>query len=123
MKLRTEQEALLRNHARAAFESKALAHLRQHLADRVKGATDAQLIERIRACEKRAASYGLVSPRQVVCFLDASFLLGEYFDTNPTFAWAKKTLASTQLSPSDRASLLLATACSFAKERAGKPQW
>jgi hypothetical protein len=118
VKLKPEQEAMLRRQSRASFEAQVLAHLRKHLAERVAGLSEMQLIERIREGVTRAATYGLESPRQVVCFIDTTFLLGRDFDLNPVHAWAQKTLASKALQPSDRAALLLATACSVAGQRA-----
>lgn len=122
MKLRPEQEAILRRHSRATFEAEALAHVRQHFAESVSAQSNEQLLQRIRSCEQRAAGYGLDTPRQVICFLDTSLLLGEYFDTNPAYGWALKTLTSKALSPSDRAGLLLATACSVANRASRAPR-
>ena len=112
MKLRPEQIDVFRKQAAVSFESRALKHLRRDLAHQTAPFGDQQLRERVRDCAARATAYGLVNERQIMCFVDVSFLLGSDFDTNVQHAWTQKVLQDRKFSATDRANLLLATACS-----------
>src|SRR4051794_30394633 len=111
-KIRKEQQQVFQKRAAAQFESNALQHLRRDLAEQTKAYTDEQLRTRVNDCIPRAAAYGLMSQKQLMCFVDVSFLLGEHFDADPQHRWSKELLESTKVSALDKGNLLLATACS-----------
>lgn len=116
--IRKTQQDVFRRQARAAFEARAIAHLRRDLAEQTAGLGDDEVTRRVREAIARAERYGLATQRQIVCFVDASFLLGEGFDTDPGHGWAREVLHSPHLAASDKANLLLATACSLYREAA-----
>lgn len=118
-KIRREQTEAFRRQAEANFESRAIQHLRRDLTEQTVPFTDEQLRQRTRDCIRRAAVYELVTERQIMCFVDVTFLLGCDFDSNPEQAWTQKVLQDRKFSPADRANLLLATACSVVRDVKG----
>ena len=99
------------------FMQRALRHLRRDLPEQTSKLTDDQMRERVESCVRRATDFGLLSERQAICFVDSSFLLGIGFESDPRYDWAPPILKSDKLDPTDRAHLLLATACSVAKDQ------
>jgi len=110
-KIRQEQVDALSRGVMEGFERRAVGHCRRVLTQQVRPYTDAQLRERVRACLPRAAPYGLTTEYEVLCFVDTSFLLGEWFDRDPVHAWALQVLQDSKLTPEERADLLLERAC------------
>lgn len=117
-KIRKEQEEIFRQQALREFEDKAVQHLRRDLSEQTASFSDDDLRLRVRQCIPRSSDYGLTTQKQIICFVDVSFLLGEQFDTDPSHAWAGELLKGQKLSATNRANLLLATACSVYKESA-----
>lgn len=115
-KLEKQQIDALKFQALQQFLEQAVQHLRQELSDQTRQYTDAQLRNRVRICIQRTQKYELKSKREVMCFVDVTFLLGESFDTDGSQPWAMALLSSTRLSSGDRANLLLATACSVYRD-------
>ena len=66
---------------------------------------------------QRCARYGLRSDEQVRQFAEAAGLLGEEFDSDPEHEWAVEVLTDFDVSPDERAALLLAFASVIAEER------
>lgn len=93
-----------------AFEDAVVRQLRDLFADRVRAATDDDIRARVRACIPRARAYGLATQYQVMCFIDATYLLGEQFDTDPRYPTLRELLASP-LGGEDKAGCLLTSAC------------
>lgn len=117
LKIRKEQTEVFRQHAMADFEARAIQHLRRDLSEQTAPFSDDDLRRRVHESIPRAGEYGLTTQKQIMCFVDVSFLLGERFDTDPQYAWSGELLRSTKLSPGDKANLLLATACSVYQDR------
>ncbi len=110
-RIRQEQAAEFRLDALERFEDNAVRHLRTHLAGPTEGLTDGDLRHRVRDCIARSTGFGLASEQQVMCFVDASFLLAsERFEDDPGHVWARIVLESPRLRPGEKASILLATA-------------
>ena len=103
--------------AKMTFEEAAVAHLHEKLADRVRGQSELELKEWIRDAVARAEPFGLVTQQQIMCFVDSEALLGKCFYRSPEHAWASRVLESEHLQAGDKAGLLLATACSFFREK------
>ena len=106
----SEQEDAFRRDKPARFEANAVRHLRAHLSGPTAAYTDDDLRRRARECVPRARAYGLTSERHIICFVDATYLLDERFDTDPEHDWAGKLLRSDKFAPGHKASVLLATA-------------
>jgi hypothetical protein len=115
-KIRQEQEDLFRQEAEADFNRRVLLHVRRDLTEPAAAMSDEEILRIVRECGPRAAKHGLTSERHLMCFVDASILLGRSFEEKPSQAWARELLKSSKLSATDKANLLLATACSVYKE-------
>jgi hypothetical protein len=111
-RIRAGHDAALGAAALEQFMGRAVQHLRRDLATQTAGWSDEELRQRVMECIPRAGAYGLATQRELMCFVDVSFLLGNSFDTDLGQVWAAKLLRSAKLSAGDRANLLLSTACS-----------
>ena len=117
--IRNEQKDAFAESAQRQFERTAVEHLRKEMTEQVKKFSDEQLRVWVREAIVRAQRFGLVTQRQIMCFLDSEVLLGKRFYESAQDAWADKVLRSDQLVGNDKAGLLLATACSVYRERSG----
>jgi hypothetical protein len=108
--IRQSHKDEFRRRALERFSARAISHLRTHLSGPTSGYSDDELRRRVNDTIARSSKYGLRSEQEVMCFLDATFLLGEGFDTDPAHAWAGRLLGSDAISPSGKASVLLWTA-------------
>jgi hypothetical protein len=111
LRIRKEQLPALRSVALDDFVDRGAAHLRRQLPALVAHFTAQELRERVRACIPRCDSYRLTSPYDIMCFVDATFLLGERFDEDPAHAWAADLLGDDVLAPATKADRLLRIAC------------
>lgn len=118
-RIRREQTSEFRKQAFNSFDKRALVHLRRDMSELTELFSDEKLILRVHECIPRAKAYGLIAEAQIIMFVDVTFLLGKDFDENPDYDWSLEILRSTKLEPSDRASLLLATAVSVYREKRG----
>ncbi len=93
--------------AKDNFEERGVGHLRRCLPEATAAYSDAQLKQHIDRCIGRAGRYGLTTERQVMGFVDATYLAGEHFDADPACGWAPRLLESDKMPGDDRASLLV----------------
>jgi len=110
LKIRPEQAEAFGRDAMTDFESRAVAHLRRKLPDLTEGLSDEQLRVRVKSCVPRAARYDLVTERQIICFVDTSYLLGEQFDTDPRHADVAEVLNRKDTDPDRRAGVIVGMA-------------
>src|SRR5205809_2594726 len=96
------------------FEERAISHFRRQLPEHVAQCSDDQLCARIRRFIDEAGRYGLHTEYNVLCFADASILLGDGFEQEGDHSWALGVLRNSKLSAQQRAELLLDTACELA---------
>jgi hypothetical protein len=82
--IRPDQMSVLAISAREEFERRAVRHLRACLP---RPPADAVLHDRTRTAITSAASYGITDELSVLRYLNAMFLLGPRFDTDPRLAW------------------------------------
>jgi hypothetical protein len=113
LRINRDQEDAYRREAEANFNRRVLMHVRRDLAEPAALLSDEDLLRRVRECAPRAEKHGLVTEKQLMCFVDASILLGPDFDQHRDNKWVQTLLISDKLSPADKANLLLATACSI----------
>jgi hypothetical protein len=106
-KLRKEHLEAFSELALDGFLDRGVVHLRQSFPQQTQSATDTNLRGWIQSCIPRAASYGLESQYAVMCFVDATFLLGADFDRDPQHACAADLLQDTTKDADDRAEELL----------------
>ena len=115
-RVRAAHDEAFRQDALRRFVERVLAHLRQDLAKQTAGCADDALRARVGSCIERAKTYGLLTQREVVCFVDATYLLGEDFDTAAETEWAAEILRS-DASAADRALSLVATSGRISEAR------
>jgi hypothetical protein len=121
LKIRPEQLEVFAKAALERFEGSAIRHLRQIFPTAVASLTDDQIRMRVRSCLPRARLHGLTTEYQVLCFVDTTYLLGEFFDQEPPGSRIHRLLADTILSPDDKANRLLELACTRFVERGRQP--
>jgi hypothetical protein len=107
--LREEHLNAFAQAAYGAFEDGVLRQLREVFPDKVRAFTDEDIRGRIRAGIPRASVYGLTTQYQVMCFIDATYLLGVKFDSDPRYPSIRELLLSP-LAPEDKADCLLVSA-------------
>jgi hypothetical protein len=108
--LREEHQQAFAAAAMAAFERRAVAHIRSNFPRQSAPLTDAQIRLRIRRGLAQARKYGLETERQGMCFVDTGFLLGPDFDSRPDTAWTREILNQPDTPADDRASRLVTAA-------------
>lgn len=103
--------AILEDHAFDAFAPEALEHLRTELPELTAGLADQALLDRVRACIPVAALYDLTSRREVMAFVDATYLLADpRFDLDPNYHWAPAILHCPYMTSMEKATQLLDSA-------------
>jgi hypothetical protein len=94
-----------------AYLDRVVTHVREQLSQAVTDLPPARIRERARLAIPRAKAHGLVSEYEALCFIDATFLLGEAFDKDPVERAAQAILADRTRTAVERADQLLAEAC------------
>jgi hypothetical protein len=116
-RIRDEQIETLQADMLRRFEDAAVEHLRLHLASFTQTYTDDQLRQRAQECIPRSEQYGMSSEQEIMCFVDATFLLSDRFDSDPSTLWARELLEDEELEPSEKAEILLEWASEFSEGR------
>jgi hypothetical protein len=91
--IRDEQIQALARADVARFEQRVFAHLKEFFPAQCRPLTEQELRRTIRVGLERAASYEIVSQRDVCMFIDLMMVLGRDFDTDKRFPWAQEILA------------------------------
>jgi len=73
------------------------AHLRDHFAADLAGMGQHALRRRVVLAVRRAAAYGLATPRDYCRYLNLAATYGWDFDTHPAHAWMHACLADPQV--------------------------
>jgi hypothetical protein len=102
------------------FHLAALAHIRENFPVQTAGHPDGALLTLIREAQASSESYGLVTQRQIVCFLDSTILLGPGFIGTAEHAWTEDMLKTPDLDPDEKAARLLKEACDYRQAQDGK---
>ena len=110
MRIRPEQIETMKSLAIANFEQRTIKHLRTYLAEQTCEQTDEQLRLRIRSCVPRAGEYGLKSQKEIISFVDCTYLVGERFDTDPRYPEFNEILNQQDSQPVERAGTALGMA-------------
>lgn len=93
------------------FLASAVEHVREGLPELAAPLADAEIVRRAEVATARAETYGLVTEYDILCFLDASFLLDdEFFDVNPKFSPIRGVLLDGTLESDDKAEQTLVLA-------------
>jgi hypothetical protein len=110
LKIRAEQNSEFADQARQSFVERALRHAREELPGPVSCLSDDELRQSVRRATGRAGVYGLTTERQIICFLDASLLLGEGFEEQRQHEALRRLLLLDGIPPDRKAATLLAAA-------------
>lgn len=81
--VREDQRRVFRAEAMRDFEDRMVAHLFVFSPEHCRGVGKAVVLETVRAGIRKAADYGFVRRGPVRLFLEASWLLGSEFDSDP----------------------------------------
>ena len=109
--IRKDQIIILGKYTWQNFLKRALIHLHEDLNNYVVDFTDTQLCNRIARVTVLAESYGLKDEYDIICFLDAGFLLkDEQFHKNTKFAPICSILEDNRLDSGDKAEQILTLA-------------
>ncbi len=108
--LRDEHTTAFSEASYRSFQARAIQHLRRFLPKQTAPFSDDQLGRRIDECTDRAARYGLTGERQVMHFVDSTYLAGDHFDTALEGASARTVLFDRDLQPDTKAEMTLIAA-------------
>jgi hypothetical protein len=100
--IRREQEQALSRVSAGRFEERAVVHLLRCWPRECGVLGDEGVRARVRDGAGRAETYGVRSERDVIRFLDLTFLLAPDFDTNPRAPWARQILTEPGTRPGAR---------------------
>jgi hypothetical protein len=92
LNIRKEQLAAFGPIGKKAFEDRMIAHLRKVFLEQCGPLDEPKLRELIRHGTQRAASYHIISERDVCKFIDLTILYGRDFDKDPALPWAQSVL-------------------------------
>ena|SRR5258707_8062168 len=108
--VRKEQMDVLDRDKRKRFVNLMVEHLEKFFPKRCATLGDKQVREWIEQGIDRAASYRIVSERDVCKYLDVMFVFGKNFDHDSQFPWAAKILNLQFADPSGKATQLFQAA-------------
>ena len=90
--IRREQLSLFSQAELRKFEDWMVSHLGKFFPRQSRTMGESKLRETIQYGIKRAASYGIVSKRDVCKYVDVMIVLGRDFDRDPQYLWAARIL-------------------------------
>jgi hypothetical protein len=122
LKIRDEHMQAFQAQTMSGFEERGVRHLRTHLPEQTAPFSDNDLRVRIQTGGARARTYGFLSERQIMSFVDTSFLIGPDFDHDRRYPWAQEILLNRALPPNRRAGTLLGNAARASGYRAPQNQ-
>jgi hypothetical protein len=95
--IRAKQRQALAEGRRAAYVDRLAAHVRALYPEAVWSTPPEDLRRRLDAAVTRALGYGLATEAQAAYFVELTFLLGERFDEDPAYPWAREILDDASL--------------------------
>jgi hypothetical protein len=117
--IRKEQLAVFGPLGKKAFEDRMVTHLNKIFPEQSKSLGEPKLRETIQYGTQRAASYRIISERDVCKYIDLMILYGCDFDKDPANSWAQSVLQNQAIrNPSSKIERLYKAA----KKRENKPQ-
>lgn len=95
--IRREQLTVFGPLGKKAFEDRMLEHLDKFFPDQCKALGEPKLHETIQYGTQRAASYRIVSERDVCKYIDLMIFYGRDFDKDTNFPWAQTILQNKNI--------------------------
>jgi len=108
--IRKEQLRVFDQDRRSRFLALMLAHLRKFFPARCESLGERGLREWIEHGTKRAATYHVVSERDVCKYIDIMLVFGKDFDQDARFPWAARLLKIPRTKPGEKMNLLFEAA-------------
>ena len=90
--IRKEQLAAFRPLGEKTFEDRVIAHLKKVFPEQSESLGEPKLRESIQYGKQRAASYKIISERDVCKYIDLMIVYGRDFDKDPNHPWAQSIL-------------------------------
>jgi hypothetical protein len=90
--IRDEQLRYFSQAAAADFEDRMVIHLRKFFPQHCEALQEPGIRDAIRHAIRRAASYGIVTERDVCKYTDLVFAFDRDFDVDPRLPWAARVL-------------------------------
>jgi len=101
--IRKEQLAAFRPLGEKTFEDRVIAHLKKVFPEQSESLGEPKLRESIQYGKQRAASYKIISERDVCKYIDLMIVYGRDFDKDPNHPWAQSILQNQAIrSPSSK---------------------
>jgi len=101
--IRKEQLAVFGPLGKKAFEDRMITHLKKVFPEQSESLGEPKLRETIQYGTQRAASYRIISERDVCKYIDLMILYGRDFDKDPNLPWAQSILQNQAIrNPSSR---------------------
>lgn len=117
--IRKEQLAVFGPLAKEAFEDRAIAHIKRVFPEQSQTLGVPKLRETIQYGTQRAASYRIISERDVCKYIDLMILYGRDFDKDSNLPWAQSVLQNQAIrNPTSKIDRLYKAA----KKKENKPQ-
>ena len=105
--IRREQVEAFRRAAAQRFERDLAADLRRNYPAPSSRIDDEGMIRLIRDAEKRGASYGITTERDIATLAELDFNFGAPFERQKSCEWAVPLLADQSLTPGSRLALIM----------------
>src|SRR5580704_896684 len=101
--IRKEQLAAFGLLGEKTFEDRVIAHLKKVFPEQSESLGEPKLRESIQYGKQRAASYKIISERDVCKYIDLMIVYGRDFDKDPNHPWAQSILQNQAIrSPSSK---------------------
>ena len=98
--------AVLETRMAKRFRENVRKHLRTELAKETENVSDADLLRRIDEAIVRGRKYIVTTERDVMLFVDLTFILSQNFEDAQDMRWAKKILLNNELDGDVKLSLI-----------------
>lgn len=95
--IRKEQLAAFAPLGKKAFEERMIAHIKKVFPEQFQSLGEPKLRETIQYGTQRAASFRIISERDVCKYIDLMLLYGRDFDKDPALPWAQSILQNQAL--------------------------
>lgn len=98
--------AVLETRMAKRFRENVRKHLRSELAKETENVSDADLLRRIDEAIVRGRKYNVTAERDVMLFVDLTFILSQNFEEAPDMRWSKNILLNNELDGDVKLSLI-----------------
>jgi hypothetical protein len=106
-KIRHEQRIAFKKAAMESFMLRLMAHVNEFFPEECKELSPPGVRATLEHCIERAASYQIISERDICRYIDVAFAFGRDFDVDPDIPWARRILRRKDCTPELKVSYLL----------------